>query len=142
MPTARDLMTKNPVTLQVTATVKDAMQILQSMDIRHLPVVNEQDELIGMVSDRDLRSLSIPRSLDERWLGELRIALREKISSVMTADVLSVDVEADATEIIELMLEHKVGAVPVTDADGSLVGIVSYIDVLRELCILVEDAAQ
>jgi acetoin utilization protein AcuB len=142
MPKARDLMTKSPVTLQVTATVKDAMQILQSMDIRHLPVVNEQDELIGMVSDRDLRSLSIPRSLDERWLGELRVALREKISSVMTADVLSVDVEADATEIIELMLEHKIGAVPVTDADGSLVGIVSYIDVLRELCSLVEDAAQ
>ncbi|HET8938052.1 MAG TPA: CBS domain-containing protein [Polyangiales bacterium] len=142
MPTARDLMTKNPVTLQVTATVKDALLILQSMEIRHLPIVNEQDELVGMVSDRDLRSLSIPRTFDERWLGELRVALREKIVSVMTADVLSVDVEADATEIIELMLEHKIGAVPVTDADGSLVGIVSYIDVLRELSALVVDAAQ
>jgi CBS domain-containing protein len=141
MPTARDLMTKNPVTLRVTATVKDAVQILQSMEIRHLPVVNEDDELVGMISDRDLRSMSIPRSLDDRWLGELRIALQERIATIMTADVLSVEVETDASEIIELMLEHKIGAVPVTDADGSLVGIVSYIDVLRELSALVEEAA-
>jgi acetoin utilization protein AcuB len=142
MPTAKDLMTKDPVTLRVTATVKDAVELLQSMEIRHLPVVNAPDELIGMVSDRDLRSLSIPRTADERWLGELRTALQEKISSVMTADVLSVEEEADASEIIDMMLEYKVGAVPVTDADGTLVGIVSYIDVLRELAALVEDAAQ
>jgi acetoin utilization protein AcuB len=142
MPTAKDLMTKGPVTLRTDATVRDAIQLIQSMEIRHLPVVNEQDELIGMVSDRDLRSLSIPRTTDERWLGELRVALQEKIGTVMTADVLSVEEEADASEIIDLMLEYKVGAVPVTDADGSLVGIVSYIDVLRELAALVEDAAQ
>ena len=60
----------------------------------------------------------------------------------MTADVLSVDVETDVTEIIELMLEHKIGALPVTDGDGGLVGIVSYMDVLRELAVLAADAAQ
>ena len=142
MPTSRDLMTKRPVTLRVTSTVKDALHILQSMEIRHLPVVNEDSELVGMVSDRDLRSIAIPRSLDHRWFGELRIALEERITSIMTADVLCVEEEADATEIIELMLEHKIGAVPVTDADGTLVGIVSYIDVLRELSSLVADAAE
>jgi acetoin utilization protein AcuB len=142
MPTACDLMTKKPVTLRVTSTVADALHILQSLEIRHLPVVNEDAELVGMVSDRDLRSLAVPRSLDQRWFGELRIALQERISSIMTADVLSVEEEADASEIIEIMLEHKVGAVPVTDAEGTLVGIVSYIDILRELSSLVADAAE
>jgi acetoin utilization protein AcuB len=66
--------------------------------------------------------------------------MQEKISSIMTADVLSVDVESDVTEIIELMLEHKVGAVPVVDGDGGVVGIVSYMDVLRELAALAEEA--
>jgi CBS domain-containing protein len=114
--------------VRADATVKEALAILQSMDIRHLPVVSERDELIGMVSDRDLRGVSIPRLIDERWFGDLRVAMQEKI--------------IDVTEIIELMLEHKVGALPVIDGDRGLVGIVSYMDVLRELAVLVEDAAQ
>lgn len=142
MPTAKELMTQDPITLKVTAKVRDALEILQSMEIRHLPVINAQDELIGMVSDRDLRNLSILRSVEDNGVSELRIAMAQPISSVMTADVISVEVEAEVTEVIDLMLEHKIGAVPVVDAEGSLVGIVSYIDVLRELAALVEDAAQ
>lgn len=141
MPNARDIMTKDPITVRADATVKEALQILQSMEIRHLPVVSGED-LIGMVSDRDLRGMSIPRVIDERWFGDLRVAMQEKIASIMTADVLSVDVESDVTEIIELMLEHKVGALPVVDGDGGLVGIVSYMDVLRELAVLAEEAAE
>ena len=142
MPNARDIMTKDPITVRPDATVKEAFSILQSMDIRHLPVVSGERELVGMVSDRDLRGISIPRLIDERWFGDLRMAMQEKIASIMTADVLSVDVEIDVTEIIELMLEHKIGALPVTDGDGGLVGIVSYMDVLRELAVLAADAAQ
>ena len=140
MPTAKDLMTKDPISLKATSSMKEAFQILQSMEIRHLPVINAQDELIGMISDRDLRSFALPRTLDEAGFGELRSALGGKVADIMTGDVLSVEVEAEATEIIDLMLEHKVGAVPVVDGDGALVGIVSYIDILRELAALVEDA--
>ena len=56
----------------------------------------------------------------------------------MTGSVLSVDSEAPLTDAVELMLEHKIGAVPVVDADGKLVGIVSYMDVLR---VFMADAA-
>ena len=142
MPIAKDIMTADPVTVRADSTVKEALLILQSMEIRHLPVVSANDDLIGMVSDRDLRGMSIPRVIDERWFGDLRVAMQEKISSIMTADVLSVDVDADVTEIIDLMLEYKVGAVPVVDGDGGLVGIVSYMDVLRELAVLAEEAAE
>lgn len=51
----------------------------------------------------------------------------------MSSNVLSVDTEADVAEIVDLMLEHKVGAVPVINGDGALAGIISYMDVLREM---------
>lgn len=131
-------MTEDPITLRPNAKVREAVRLLQSMEIRHLPVVDEEQGLVGMLSDRDLRGVSLPHLIDERWFGDLRMAMEEAVSTVMSSDVLSVDMETEARDIIELMLEHKVGAVPVVDADGGLVGIVSYMDVLRELAVFVE----
>lgn len=133
MSRAKDIMTEEPVMLPVTSTLSEAVQILQSLDIRHLPVVDDQLELVGMLSDRDLRALAVPRIVGDEWLGELRTALEAPVSSIMSADVFSVDEETETSEIIELMLEQRVGALPVLNADGFLVGIVSYVDVLREL---------
>lgn len=133
MRTARDLMTENPVAVRASARVRDAVEILQTLDIRHLPVVNEAQELIGMLSDRDLRSLTVPQLVNSDWVGNLQTALDARVSTVMNGDVLSVETSAEAGEIVELMLDFKVGAVPVVDADGKLAGIVSYMDVLREI---------
>lgn len=133
MTRAVDLMTEDPVTIPIGATVADAVQVLQALKVRHVPVVNDDHEVVGMVSDRDLRAISIPRTIDHEWLGEFRIALETDIARVMSSDVVAVQEEAAASEVIELMLENKIGAVPVLDAEGALVGIISYMDVLREL---------
>jgi acetoin utilization protein AcuB len=116
MTTAGDLMTEKPVTIPVTSTAGQAMRLLESLDIRHLPVL-DAGELVGMISDRDLRG----------------VATEERIAELMAADVISVDTEADVAEVVDLMVEFKIGAVPVVDGDGFLAGIVSYIDVLRAL---------
>lgn len=133
MSRAIDLMTKNPAILTMQSSVGEAIGMLTGLDVRHLPVVSEDGAVVGMVSDRDLRALSLPRVIDEQWLGDFRIALETPIASVMSSDVIMVEEEAETREIIELMLEHKIGAVPVTDEEGTLVGIVSYMDILREL---------
>lgn len=140
MSRAQDIMTKVPITLPFNATVGEAIDLLQSLDIRHVPVINEQREVVGMLSDRDLRALSIPRVVDDSWVSDLRAALAMPIAQAMSGGVISVEEESETSEIIELMLEHKVGALPVVDADETLVGIVSYIDVLRELYELETDA--
>jgi acetoin utilization protein AcuB len=132
MLAARDLMTKAPASVGPLATVRDAVDILQTLDIRHLPVVNEDNELIGMLSDRDLRALSIPTFIGDELVGNMRTALNARVSALMSSDVLSVDPEADAAEVIDLMLDNKVGAIPVTE-NGLLVGIVSYVNILRKL---------
>jgi acetoin utilization protein AcuB len=127
MLTAHDLMTKNPVSIQDTESLRVAFEVLATLDIRHLPVVDGAGELVGMLSDRDLRGLTPP-------LAEPEVAARvlsTKVATVMSSSVLAVDEEADAAEVIDLMIDNRVGALPVTDDSGSLVGIVSYVDVLR-----------
>ena len=138
MMTAGELMTENPVTIHVRATVGQAERTLHTLDIRHLPVIDDDGQLVGMLSDRDLRGASIPSLLGDEPVGALRAAREASVASRMSSDVLAVDREDDLTKVVGLMLEHKIGAVPVVDGDGGVVGIVSYIDVLREL---VSDAA-
>lgn len=130
---ARDIMTHDPMTAAMTARVRDALNILQTLEIRHLPVVNEKNELVGMISDRDLRNARIPMTTDDTR-GPNGAYLDAKVTDVMSSDVVTVGPEADVGEIIDLMLENKVGAVPVVeDSTGDLLGIVSYVDVLREM---------
>ena len=133
MLTAHDLMTEDPKTVSMNATLHRAVWLLQSLDVRHLPVVDEDGALVGMLSDRDVRGLAFPEVLGAEYVGRVQTALDARVSSVMSSDVISVDVEADALEIVDLMLDQKIGAVPVVDADGTLVGIVSYMDILREM---------
>lgn len=131
MKVAAELMTQNPTIVSATASVRDAVALFRDLEVRHLPVVNDDGELVGMLSDRDLRGLSFPSLINEEWLGTIQSALDAQVSSLMTSDVLFVDAETDISEVIDRMLEHKIGAVPVVDAEGLLAGIVSYVDVLR-----------
>ena len=129
--TAEDLMTENVVTIEEGATLGDAAALLAEQHIRHLPVVRDR-VLVGMLSDRDLRSLG-PGTVDSFESFEaLRERLAEPVSSAMRSDVITVGRTTDVVEIVDLLIEEKVGAVPVVDeTEGALVGIVSYVDVLR-----------
>jgi acetoin utilization protein AcuB len=140
MISAHDVMTEDPATIPMTATVGEAVRLLHTLDVRHLPVVDDEGMLVGMLSDRDLRGLTFPEVIGEEYMGEIQTALEAPVSSIMTSDVVAVEVEDDVSLIIELMLDHKIGAVPVVDSDESLVGIVSYVDILRQLS--PEDAAR
>ena len=123
----RDLMTKKPLSIQPTTTVGEALDLMSEADIRHLPVVDD-GQLVGMISDRDMRHISWGSLFDE---GAAR-RFSAPVSSLMTGTVLRVGAESDVSEAVELMIEEKVGAVPVVDeGDGTLEGIISYVDVLK-----------
>ena len=140
MLTAHDLMTEDPTTISMNATVQRAVALLQRLDVRHLPVVDPEGALVGMLSDRDVGGLAFPEVLGGTYAGRVQTALDAPVSSIMSSNELSVGVEADLAEIVDLMLDQKVGAVPVVDADGTLVGIVSYVDILREIPVYQEDS--
>ncbi len=125
-----EIMTPSPRVVRDTARIADAVDILQSMPIRHLPVVDEDGSLVGMLSDRDLGPMM--RNSTNGAEAPLDLSSRT-VADFMSGDVVSVDIEADVTEAVEKILEERVGAVPVIDGDGQVVGIVSYVDILRAL---------
>jgi CBS domain-containing protein len=126
---AADIMTKNPISVSPDATLKAVLEIMLDQEIRHVPVV-ERGALRGVLSDRDVRRFQIDALRGDGTESSRR--LRLPVSELMTGDVLSVGPESDVGEIIDLLLENRIGAIPVVDdADGKLLGIVSYIDVLR-----------
>ncbi|WP_437719467.1 CBS domain-containing protein [Sorangium sp. So ce448] len=130
---AAELMTENPRTVRVSDPIGEAVDVLQTMDFRHVPVVNEQGELVGMLSDRDLRALQLPYSEDTAVVDRALRKARGPVSTIMSGNVVSASPDADVTELMELMLDNKIGALPVVDGEGALVGIVSYVDVFRGL---------
>lgn len=125
-----ELMTEDPITVTPRATVSDALELMVSHDVRHLPVVSH-DRLVGMLSDRDLRGLFVPdRDLSGAYDAS---RLDVEVGDIMSTQALSVTTEQDVDDAIEVLLEHRVGAVAVIHPlDGTLVGIVSYTDILRE----------
>jgi acetoin utilization protein AcuB len=128
---AADVMTENPRTVKPTDAISDALDVLQAMDIRHLPVVDDEGNLVGMLSDRDLGPLL--RVFTEGAEAEQLVLplSRRRVVEFMSADVLSVEPDTEVGEIIDTMLDQKIGAVPVVDAEGEVVGIISYVDILR-----------
>ena len=137
--TAGALMTKYPVTVTPQATIAEALDLMRDLDIRHLPVV-ERGALVGMLSDRDLAYLNVGAALTDEGAAALKRELATPVIKVMRSDVICVEPETDLSDVIGLLLEHKIGAIPVIRPDTqAVVGIVSYIDVLRAVQDLLED---
>ena len=130
---AEDMMTRQPVTMDITGTVQEAADLMFAADVRHIPVV-EHGTLVGMISDRDVRSYMLPRSERIFRADEERARLAESISAVMPSEVMTIRPDTPVAELLDIMLEKKIGAVPVLTPDtGALIGMVSYIDVLRAI---------
>ena len=131
MPIARDLMTQTPATVLATDPVRKAVTLMRAFDVRHMPVVDEDGALVGILSDRDLRALTLPWLVADELAAAIEASFAAPVSAVMSSDVLSVNTEDDVRDIVDIIIEHRIGAVPVIDNDGILVGTVSYVDVLR-----------
>ena len=128
--TVSQFMIANPICAKLTNTVREVAELMSNADIRHLPSV-ENGELVAMVSDRDMRMvtswyLNLPAESTARPYPTL--------ADICDDEVLSISPEDDIVSAIDLMLNHKVGALPVVDPRSQkVVGIVSYIDILRAL---------
>lgn len=119
---ARDLMTAEPVRLRADATVREASGLLALADVRHLPVV-DGDRVVGMVSERDVLGTLLPLDEDKASLTS------PSIKDVMSEEIVAVPPDATLAEVIDKIIDHRIGAVLVLDG-GNLLGIVSYVDVL------------
>ncbi|MCB0353692.1 MAG: CBS domain-containing protein [Bdellovibrionales bacterium] len=114
--TAQQIMSSPVVTVQADRPLTAAKKIFQSQRFRHLPVVSSEGRLVGILSDRD--ALSAPMSAG-------------RISEVMTKGVLTARPEAEIREMAKIMIEERIGAMPIVDETHQLVGILTRTDILR-----------
>ena len=141
--TAHEVMTPHPFTVANSDSIETALDILDSHNFRHLPVTDGQGNLVGIVSDRDLRSFALPMGveLDHPELAHGRSD--RQIATIMQTDVISVDTETEIEEVLDLMIQEKIGSIPVVKPGTRLlVGIVSYLDLLKQLQELYAQANQ
>jgi CBS domain-containing protein len=123
-----DVMTKDPLTVTATETIGQAEELMNTNKIRQLPVVQGK-ELLGIVTDRDIRSFLSGSLLESP--GTREKTLDTKVREIMTTEPMTVSPEDDLQEAVELLIEEKIGGIPVVDEAEGLVGIVTYVDVLR-----------
>lgn len=126
-----NVMSEDPFWVDEEATVGEAARKLDEAAVRHLPVLRD-GVVVGIVSDRDLRSVLAPLDALTRHTPEVTARLQTPIKEVMTTRVAAVEPDRDLRDVVDKMLEYQIGAVVVIDPGSwKLVGIVSYVDVLR-----------
>ena len=146
-------MTQKVITTGPEADVFDAYEKMTQNRIRHLPVIDADGRLIGIVTDRDIRS-ALPYSMmkDPARTAETEKVKDLKVKDIMTADPKTIGPHHTIQDALVLIQELRVGALPVVDKEGKLKGILSVRDLLRAfinvlgfgqpgtlLCILVEE---
>lgn len=126
-------MTPKPFTLKPTDNLNTANALMKEKRIRRIPIVNDAGKLVGILSDRDLKEVS-PSKASTLDVWELHYVLDKlKLADIMTKKPFTVTPDTPIERAALVMLEKRVEGLPVVDAKGNLVGILTEGDVFRAL---------
>lgn len=138
-----EMMTKNPHVLTEDHNLADVFFLMHKHEIRHVPILDKQKQLVGLVSQRD--ALAVQESL----LTNLQPNQRKQeeqgvpVTRIMTTDVSTVTPKAGLREAALYLQKHRYGCLPVLD-HGKLVGIITesdFVEVAINLLEIIEDQA-
>lgn len=129
-----ELMSRDVITVGASDSCREAVAQMYKARVRHLPVVDPEGHLVGIVTDRDLRHhLFSARVFKQVGTTSVETLLKNvPVSAVMSSPVVSVAPTTDVAEAATLMLEDKVGSLPVVE-QGHVVGILTETDMLRQI---------
>ncbi len=125
-------MTRNPVTIQDTASIDDGLHLMRQRKVRRLPVVDAAGKMVGIVSDKDLLHAA-PSPATTLSVYELHYLLAKlTVKQVMSSPVITVTSDTPLEEAARIMADNKIGGLPVVD-DGKLAGIITETDIFKIL---------
>jgi len=125
-------MSRNPITVTADTPIDEALQLMRTSKVRRLPVVDKKDQrkLVGIISEKDLLYAS-PSPATSLSIHEIHyLVSRIKVADVMTKDVITVGEYTPLEEAARIMVDHKIGGLPVV-RDGALVGIITETDLFK-----------
>lgn len=136
----KDVMAKDPFTIDPEAPLGTAIDVMRTRALRHLPVVDEAGQLVGIITDRDLRHAAFAPAVAEYLSASARRLTRRigatvenlRVRDVMTWVVVTTHPNASLAHAALIMSERRVGSLPVVE-NGKLVGILTELDVLQAL---------
>lgn len=127
----RDRMSSPAVTISADTPFQDAVKLMREHGFRRLPVVNKHDELIGIVSERDLLHAA-PSPATSLSIWEMNYLLwKLKIDELMTHKVVSVSLDTPIEEAAQLMVNTRIGGLPVVDDNNHVAGVITETDIFK-----------
>ena len=125
----RDLMSRPVKTLGRNDKLSIAKEVMNAERIRHLPVVEDDGSVVGILSQRDLFLNALVRALGFGSAAESRMLQGMLVKEAMTADVVTTTPDTAVTAAAQVMVDRKIGCLPVVE-HGALVGILSESDIV------------
>lgn len=144
---AKDIMTVSPITVKPDTEIKSAAELMAKNNISGLPVVEDGNQLVGIVTEGDLlgkhKEINPPAYLEilggiillestKRFFSELKKYVATQVGEIMSDEVITVEEDATIEELATTMSENNIKRLPVT-SKGILMGIVSRADILRAM---------
>jgi CBS-domain-containing membrane protein len=141
-----EIMTREVITLNPDMTIAQAWERMLEQSMKAMPVVDENERILGMLTDEDLiqragsvTHISVANRLDEKTLNEQLAVLRTsslRVEDVMTKPAITTHVSESLGVAAARMAKHEIKRLPVVDETGKLVGVVSRVDILRQVMTL------
>jgi CBS domain-containing membrane protein len=130
-PTVRDLMTPNPYTLAPRVTLAALYDLMDTYRVRHVPIVDRDGELVGLLTHTDLAMTTLGSLSDMPLNMERELLQRRRIREVMVTEVETVDPDTRLAEAAQTLFDNKIGCLPVVEGNR-LVGILTESDFVRK----------
>lgn len=128
----KDWMTTEVISIEPETSIIDADEIMREHGVRRLPVI-KNGRLVGIVTKGDIREAS-PSDATVLSIWEVNYLIAKlKVQRVMTKDVMTITPDADIVDAADIMLNKKISGLPVVDASGKLLGIITESDIFRML---------
>ena len=128
----RERMSCTPVTVTADVPINEALRLMRDRQVRRLPVVDKDGNLIGIVSEKDLLYAS-PSPATSLSIYEMHYLLSQlRIQELMAKEVITVSPDTLLEEAARIMVDHKIGGLPVTEG-RKLVGIITQTDIFEVL---------
>jgi acetoin utilization protein AcuB len=129
-PRVQEYMTKDPVTLHESDRLREAVELVMVRRIRHIPILDAEERLVGIVTDRDVKR-TLPSPLSAAAREEYEAVLETTaLSQVMTREPVTTEPDTRIAAAVEILVDSRIGGLPVLQ-DGRLVGVFTEKDALR-----------
>lgn len=126
----QDWMTNDPITVPLTATLLEAYRVMVENDIRRVPVVDNKNELLGIVTMSDIQSRAPVAHADEDSEAAAGLSA-QAVRTIMAESPVTIAPDDTIQDAAETMLEYKISGLPVVEGNNTLVGIITESDIFE-----------